>query len=260
MIGRDKYILNREKELDKFSDIHNFTITGYEFTFSPNIPKIETAISYNKDFIYDLGVIGDKDHPIDISQSTTAADIKKRVEILNTNLSNGDWYNKKRAEVLGLDNDQVYSDDYADKLFATFRNEESISEEIDVDSAYVRKAFLRFKDSKKNIDEAKKLKARIDSEYTKIRKSTEGMVKANRDNSSVSARLDDSLGINGTFTGEQITALDNLAKAKVNQIQEMANIHALAFAAKLDALKDCYNQDKMVLFKALSRVQSNKED
>ena len=88
------------------------------------------------------------------------------------------------------------------------------------------------------------------------------MVITNREGSSTIAKFDSQLDTKNfsVTSSDDIVAMDNFVKAKVNQLQEMSNIHALAFAAKLDALRDCYRQDKTVLFKALSRVQSNKKE
>ena len=52
-----------------------------------------------------------------------------------------------------------------------------------------------------------------------------------------------------------VTQMEQYKKAKINQVQQMSNIHALAFGAKLDAAKDMFNQDKAVLYKALYRIQ-----
>ena len=49
--------------------------------------------------------------------------------------------------------------------------------------------------------------------------------------------------------------LDSYVKIKIDQIQEYSNIHTLAFAAKLDAMKECAKQDRNTLYTALSRIQ-----
>ena len=50
-------------------------------------------------------------------------------------------------------------------------------------------------------------------------------------------------------------SLDNYVKVKVEEVQECSNIHALAFSAKLDALKECNKQDRNTLYLALARIQ-----
>ena len=49
-------------------------------------------------------------------------------------------------------------------------------------------------------------------------------------------------------------------KSKATQIKEMSTIHTQAFTAKLAAAKDCYSQDRKVLYKALYKIKGHKED
>ena len=65
--------------------------------------------------------------------------------------------------------------------------------------------------------------------------------------------VDTSVGTN--VPGDLLIQLDVYTKNKVDEIQEISNIHALAFSAKLDALKCCYKQDRALLYTALSKVQ-----
>ena len=61
---------------------------------------------------------------------------------------------------------------------------------------------------------------------------------------------------NITVSTEVMNQIDLFVKKKAEQIIEMCNIHSLAFSYKLDAIKDCYKQDKDVLYKALSKLAS----
>ena len=62
------------------------------------------------------------------------------------------------------------------------------------------------------------------------------------------------------MSGDLLIQLDTYVKAKVDQITEYSNIHTLAYSAKLDALKDCFKQDKTILYKALYRIKGNSKD
>lgn len=259
MIGRDKYIINHKDQLKNFSKIHEFTITGFNYSFNSAIPVINAKAAFDSDFVFNAGG-GDNTNLTFSTNSKNLSSIKTATTNLSSVLNDGSWYDKFRAEVIGQDGSFIAKDDFADELYKEFRGDESISEEITIDNSEVMSALRRFESSKKDIDDTKKTKAKIESEYTSIRKSVEGMVKSNRTNGVVTARLDDRLGTSVQLSNDEIIAMDNFVKLKVNQLQEMSNIHALAFAAKLDALTDCYKQDKAVLFKALGRVQSNKKE
>ena len=259
MIGRDKYIINHKEELKKFSRIHEFTITGFNYSFNSAIPVINAKAAFNTGFVFNAG--SDSDVLTLAAAGTKNLDsIKSATNNLSSVLGDGSWYDSFRAQVIGQDGKYISKDDFADVLYREYRGGESISEEITIDNSEVMSALRRFESSKKDIDDTKKTKAKIESEYTSIRRSVEGMVKSNRTNGVVTGRLDDRLGTSVQLSNDEIIAMDNFVKLKVNQLQEMSNIHALAFASKLDALTDCYKQDKAVLFKALGRVQSNKKE
>ena len=259
LIGRDKYILNHKSEFEKFSRIHEFTITGFNYTIVENIPVINAKASFSNDFVFNFG----DEHTVTFSGSKATAidNIKSSTAALSDALSDGVWYDKFRAEVIGKDG-VIAKDDFADSLFSEYRNGEPIAEEITIDGTEVRAALRRFETAKSDIEKVKRLKAKIDSEYNSIKRQVEKMVITNREGSSTIAKFDSQLDTKNfsVTSSDDIVAMDNFVKAKVNQLQEMSNIHALAFAAKLDALRDCYRQDKTVLFKALSRVQSNKKE
>lgn len=262
LIGRDKHIINHKKDFDNFSKIHEFSIDGFNYTIMDDIPVVEALAAFEDKFIFEFR---DGDNAVTFS-SQKNADVVSKLKALTTamadELISGDWYDKFRSRVIGDDNGSIHKDDFADKLFATFRNNESIAEEITIDHSEVKAALRRFETAKSDLDKAKKTKARIESDYNSIKRRVEKMVVVSRNGSTNIAKFDDELNT-GNFranTKDEIIAMDNFVKAKVNQIQEMSNIHALAFAAKLDAMRDSYRQDKTVLFKALSRVQSNKKE
>lgn len=259
MIGRDKYILNHKKDFDNFKTIHEFTIDGFEFTIFPHIPVIEAQAEFSNDFIFNLAGSEAGDNIFN-NTNPRLEEIKALVTTLTNNLD-GQWYDEFRGKVINSDQ-MITKDDFADELFTVFRNDQSIKDEITVDHSVVSAALKRFIDAKTDIEKAKRTKAKIDSDYQTIRKKVEKLIVANRSGNTIAYSFATGLTASKGFiiTPEMTLALDNYAKAKSNQIQEMSSIHALAFAAKLDALTDCYKQDKDLLFKALSRVQSNKKE
>lgn len=260
LIGRDKYILNNKDKLKDFSKIYEFDMTGFTYTIYDNIPTVEVKAHFEDGFVFDLNP-GNNGATIKFSgaQRDVAANIRSASNTLSNNLEDGSYYDKIRGEVIGEDN-LISKDDYASVLYSVFRNDESIAEQLTVDNSEVTLALKRFETAKSDIEKAKRTKAKIDSEYNSVRKSVENMVKTNRSGGVVTAKFDDRLNTDYTLTNDDIISMDNFIKIKTAQIQEMANIHALAFAAKLDAMTDCYKQDKTLLFKALSRVQGTKKE
>lgn len=256
MIGSDKYILKHEARLREFSSIHNFDFMGYKFTIYEDIPTINAYAEFSDNFVFDIA-----DGEGDFGTNTgfyVKSDIDSKLKELKRNLDDGNWYNYFRGRVINVDR-PIYQEDFADELFEAFRDGDNSKNEITADSSYIHEAFARFKEAKKKIEKVKKLKSRIDSDYSKVKKSVEKMVTTTRNNGSTSSKLNGVGDTNITLKVEDATSMDMYIRAKTVQIQEMANIHALAFASKLDALTDSYKQDKAVLFKALDRVSMRKE-
>lgn len=248
-IKSDNYLKKHSKDFNKFSTENEFTFQGYDFTFSSNVPVVNALAAFNSDFVFKL----DNN---DMSFST-AENIKASREKLSDSLESGDWYDTFRGRVLGYDT-PIYKSDFANELFAAYRNGESSKEDIEVDSHYVNIAYSSFTNHDKAISEVKKNKSRIDGEYESIRKQVDKMAKVSYSNGEANAVMTispDGTRTPGTLTGDQVTQMDLYIKSKVNQVQEMSTIHAMAFAAKLDAYNDMYKQDKAVLYKALSRIQ-----
>lgn len=56
--------------------------------------------------------------------------------------------------------------------------------------------------------------------------------------------------------------LNNYMKVQSAKVNEMCTIHTQAFTAKLEAAKDCFKQDKKILYKALNKIvgRSNKDN
>lgn len=249
-IQSDKYLKKHSKEFDKFASENNFTHQGYDFTFSSNIPVVNALAAFNSDFVFNM-----KDENMAFS---TAEEIKTSREKLSSSLEDGGWYDRFRGQVIGEDT-PIYKTDFAEQLFATYRNGESSKSDIEVDSYYVHVALENFNNHTKAINEIKKNRTRIDSEYEAVRKQVDKMAKVSYSNGTSTAVMTvkpDGSRIPDTLTGDQVTQMDLYIKSKVNQIQEMSTIHAMAFAAKLDAYNDMFKQDKAVLYKALSRIQA----
>jgi hypothetical protein len=262
LISSEGYIKKHKNDFDKFNNKDEFTFTGYNYTFSPDIPSINALESFNSEFLF-----GDRDALDKIRDSITKANsshdtkdvidsISEYYKTLIDDLEDG-YYDKFRGKVLNKD-DMIDVGNYPNELFTEYRNGTSDMEDITVNSSYVKSAKDRFLDHNKTIQEVKKLQKRVEEEYRLLQKSINEMQKTNYSNGSQSIAIafpgDDS-PTNVTYSSDLVNTINTWCKAKVNQVQEITNIHSLAFSAKLDAINGCFKQDKSVLYKALDYIQ-----
>lgn len=253
LIGSDSYLKKHKKDLDSFKAADEFDITGYVFTFDENIPATGAARNFSQDIFNDI-------HPDDTGILT--------VEMLKNLVSNHNHeneYDKFRAEILSKTG-YISNEDYSEELFRVFRNDSLDTENITVDTSYLRKAKERYFGYDKAKSAVKRNHDNIKKEYEAIEKQVRDITKNNANLSATAFvnRLPDGTGIksidsaytnNGMVTGDFMASFDVYVKDKADMIQEMSNLHALAFSAKLDALKDCYKQDKATLYTALSKIK-----
>lgn len=258
-VKSEKYLTKHKEEFGKFDSNCNFHMDGYVFTISPDLPVVDAKASWNDNsFFVDTGD--------DVKFSLTKADgkstadtIKDHLDTLNKNLETGDWYDSFRAQVLNRENDMIYQDEFANELFKEFRDGQSNTEDLDISASEVSEALNRFTNHESVLNQVKRTKERIDREYNDIKKHLDKMMTVNFSDGSKKATIKDPEGTfsSTNLTGDEITKMDLYIKAKVNQIQQMSNIHALAFSAKIDAVNDCFKQDKNLLYKALSKINAN---
>lgn len=253
LIESESYLKKHKKDFSDFKDADKFDITGYKFTFTDNIPVPNAILDFNRDMFIDL--LGDQ-NKINASgvQSTNvslAADLENKC-------------NEFRKNIIGADNDISISD-FPDELFKVYRNGDSDTDTIEVDRLYVKNAvdrFFSYSTIKKSIDSQCK---QVNDAYKRVEAQVKDIVKRNGDlnkeafktnmqkATDITAVSVDGEGI--MMSGDLMVQLDIYVKTKVDEIQKCSDIHALAFSAKLDALKDCYRQDKATLYTALSRIQ-----
>lgn len=252
MVNSDKYIKKHKDDLRSFGAGDEFDIDGYNFTFSPGIPKVEPMMGFDSDLFKDL-----YNATVDGKINST------KMKSANSSISYTDSYDQFRASVIGKDGTSIYAEDFAEELFKVFRDDDMSTSDITIDSSKVNESLRRFTDYKKTKSIVEKDNKEIQKKYDDLKKQVKEITKRNGDlektvfdtrmaNSNIT--LDDSLS-GTTIPGDLLTQIDVYTKKKVDQIQEVSNIHALAFSAKLDALKCCYKQDRAILYTALSKVQ-----
>jgi len=255
-ISSDKFIEKNKDKFASFSDKDKFSIDGYNYTFSPAIPLINAQAKFEESFVK----LDFQDLQGETDQKKIMEKVKEKyTELIND--VNGDWYDSFRGEVISQK--AIAQEDFAQDLWNVYRNGSSSKETIEIISTYVGSALLRFQNYKKDEKSIKDTKESIEKDYESIKKQVQGIVKQNatRDiNKLVGLAINsdyDKVGTgNITVSTEVMNQIDLFVKKKAEQIIEMCNIHSLAFSYKLDAIKDCYKQDKDVLYKALSKLAS----
>ncbi len=183
---------------------------------------------------------------------------------LSSSLQNG-YFDKFRAEVLGLENYEITQGEFAEELFEIFRNGNSKKDTITITENILVTDILLFFENYKTLEtEVKKTKDRIEKEYKSIENSIQKLIYKDK-TYDISKAV--GIGISSDYDGSSIEGisvsqevLNNLnlfIKAKTNQVMEMSSIHAMAFSYKLDAINECYKQDKKILYTALQQIQKD---
>ena len=259
----EKYLKKHKEDFRKFGSNHEFKYSGFNFTFPANVPGITVLRNFAQSMEeMDLNVmIGQTDSEAE-KLTKIKAELKSRYE-KSINDAADRMYDRVRAQCLGRkDDDYVLQSEFANELFTLFRGDQNSKEEIDVNSTIVGECYDRFENYTKFSNEVKKDKTNVEKEYSNIKKSIETAMKRTSDGKGVSIDLGDAGKNISDFAVDKdiIGTLDLFIKAKANQIQEISNIHALAFSAKLDAINDCFKQDKAILYQALYKVQGMKKE
>lgn len=273
LISSDKHLIKHKDKLTKFSTEHEFDFMGFVYSFSSNVPLIEPQDEF--DDAHDITFAADTDAKLTATiagKGVSNDNINKKLATAYTKFKDylESYYDEFRARVIGVSG-SISATDFDKELFSVYRSGESSKETITADHGYVMEAFSRFETYDKVKGEVEKAKRHIEKEYGKVKNSIDKMVKSNKSggNYTVNMNIDlqdteiTTIGRYGSLTDVEVNSatidrINEYVRAKVGQVQKMSDIHAMAFAAKLDALKDCYKQDKAVCYKALDKVQKVK--
>lgn len=255
-IQSEKYLLKHEKDFSKFTPTMEFDFEGYHFTIDdPGIPMVECRAGFNSAFVgLNLAGIDGK------SKEDQSAFIIDELDKAKYDID--EFIDKFRGEVIGKLNFPISESDFSNELFMVYRDGYDTTSSITVDASVINDSLINLKRYKEREKAVKKIKSKLESEYKSIERSLDRVVVRNRDND-----LSKLIGIDiqGDYTSdsykgikvseEVLTKLNAFFKAKVDQVEKMSSIHSLAFSYKLDAIKDCYIQDKKILYNALTRIQ-----
>lgn len=260
IVGSEKHLLKNEDKLKKFNSDCEFDFDGYTFTIEPNVPVCNALAEFNKDFVN-----------LDFSQldgsSKSNSDKKQYIKNLHDKLKNkldNDEYDKFRGQVIGKgDNYYIYQSEFGNELFQVFRDDSDTTSVFTVTSSVVLDCLNSLKGYKSAEKDIKAKKKEMESEYKTIEKQIDHLISTNRNNSIYTVDIDSTYDSSGptqvTIDTDTMNELNSYIKSLLNQITEMSTIHSMAFSYKLDALKDKYNQDKRILYIALSKVQKDKD-
>ena len=259
-ISSDTFIKKNKDTILKFNSDCEFDMTGYNFTFEPNVPVASAITSITDDLFADLKTV---------SNGELSAE---NIKAINDRYSyDEDYYDDFRGKVLNRDGDKITATDFQEELFRAFRDDSLEVETITVDPAKVMDSYRRFSNFKETKKQAEREQHNIEKEYNNLKDEIKKL--SNKGILNVPAILGfigdvsnittiDGQNISGinSNTGYQSSselaiAFDIFAKNKADQVQRCSDIHVLAYSAKLDAIKECFKQDKALLYKAYSMVK-----
>ena len=293
ILSREKFIKDHEKDLYKFNDNHKFTMSIFNFTMDNNIP-VANAI-YDSTKLMDVDFLGSNNNStgssnfkdfmnthykvtsasgttpksIDINSNpkTSAAytsgeletNMTKQYDQFRDAITDGDFYDKIRGLFLDKPGTRVDSVDYAKELFEVFRDGQSGKEEHEFESNDITDAFNRFKQYKDIKKVVTKQRSEAEKEYKRVEKEVEKLMSKARDGKVTFHGLGDDFDEVEFNTGSTAVAnkMETYLKAVSNMVHEVSNLHSIAFGARLDAYRDCFKQDKQILYSALYRILGN---
>lgn len=259
MVGSEKYLLKHEDILKKFNVEHEFDFDGYEFSIEPNIPVCNALVEFDSSFV-DLDFTQLSKDTSDAKQKENKDAIKGKVKKIKDKLE-ADYYDEMRAKVLGrTDGSSIYESDYNNELFEVFRSGADSTSIFTVTSGTVTDSLNNMKNYKKVEKDIKDKKKEMENQYEAISKKLDKMVSSTKKGGFYTVELDsdissDSLKLNN----DAMNQLNLYVKTLTDQISRMTTIHGTAFSYKLDAIKDQYEQDKRILYIAMSKIQKDKE-
>ena len=255
----DTYLTKHLKELDGFSSDDDFSFYGYEYTFSPSIPYPQAILAFNANLFSDIApsASGNELSLAGVKQVTRDMDLESQCDTF-------------RAQVLGKDG-KIYYTEYPDELFMIYRNGDTNTVQISADSSYIHTASRRYKEYDKTKKAVEKQRTEIEKAYEQVQKDVQAITRSNGSLNvaaflnNINASGANITGINQdgkdatglTMSGDMMATVDAYIKAKIDQLQELSNIHIMAFSSKLDAISECFKQDRIVLYSALSRVNKS---
>lgn len=240
-VNSDKYLLKHKKDFDKYESSYDFKFTGFNYTFNDNIPSTQ-AVSDSAILFKGLNGI----EKLDVVQ----------VRGINNAINFEDDYNKFRGDI--LNKEPISASEYDEELFKIFRDGEMNTKEIDANKSLVMESkdrYFSYSETKSKIEGNVR---EIKSAYNDVERNIKDVV-GNYGGINIAAfnNLIPSATFDTTSIPVEVQNLLNIyMKNKCTELQEYTNIHILAFTAKLDAISECYKQDRNILYTALAKIHN----
>ena len=165
---------------------------------------------------------------------------------------------EKRAEVINKKG-SIYESEFANELFQVFRDGYDSTSQFTVTSSIVTECLTGIKQYKSVENDVKSKKVEMEKQYKNLETLIDKMITSTRNKSTYTIDVAGEDGQKGiTLDNDSMNQLNLYVKGLLNQITQLTTIHSLAFTYKLDAIKDKYNQDKRILYIAMSKVYKDK--
>lgn len=282
MFKAEGYLKKNKNEFSKFKTEDEFEFEGYKFTNLYDGGDVPVISAMN---------LGDVNNSLEsaFGSGTLNYDVLKS-KYDGYEDSKEDFFDTFRGKVLGDQND-IPASQFDEECFMKFRDDSKDKSKFTITSSEVNAAYTRFDGYDKLKKAVEKTRNDIDKEYGALERYFEKSYKLSKD----SFKITDYSGSNKTYvdtqrthlgmnnydseknyidtlgTGgangktkatpaEQKSLIESFLRARAAQVNQMSNIHGIAFSAKLTAAKDCFNQDKAILYKALSKIKGHKAD
>lgn len=247
---RDKYIEQHKDELAKFTTTHEFDISGYTYTFKEDVPKIDVLMNIDQSLAdFASGSSGDKKNAKDAKAMKTAYD-----NFLAKKNSNR-YLDDMRQTVIGAKS-PIDESSYKEELFKVYRNGDKDKSKVNVTNSVVMDALAFFTGYEKLKNATQRQADNVEKIYGSIQKKLD-RVNVVKDGDVENVTIEDI--VDGDSSNDKLALYDLFLKAKSQEIQLISNLHTMAFSAKLDAIKDCFTQDKTILYGAFKKLLAKQE-
>lgn len=277
----EKYLIKNKAEFSKFTTEDEFSFEGYKYTVditAPNADNIDIDFNNGSSITGAFANSGGGAGTLDVDKLKAAYEKWEDGE--------DDFFDRFRGEVLGEQGD-IPASMFEEECFMKFRDGSKEKHTIHITSTDVNDAYSRFSNYNTLKSAIEKSKNSIDKGYTTLERYFEKAYKFSKDSfritdysggntyasknaglvkDSVASGFDSEMDLKTNATSatntsmtvsEKKTLIENFFRARAAQVNMMSNIHGIAFNAKLTAAKDCFNQDKAILYKALAKIKGH---
>lgn len=258
LVQGDRAILKNQDKLRNYSI--PFDTDGFNYSFDDMVPMIDAYEQINIPLVNNhTGKININIKNNKVSTDATKQAIDSVYDKFIAHIDRG-YYDSFRGKVLRHDG-SILEKDYNNECFKKYRSNATSPVTIVVDSIYISTAIDRIKNYKSFINSVQKTKEKIEDDYKKIINNLSTLIKPNSTEISSTLRnievtTDSGKPADIVISYDALMALNKYTKAVTRQIQEMMNIHSIAFTAKMTAIKDQYIQDRRILNRVLSKISN----